>query len=70
MFSWLHTEFPELAMFQSLILSHAGIKMCESLVDLRQNSGVYMTRQRIFNAKPPVEAVERLREMYGLDAVS
>ncbi|MEH7254572.1 aspartate/glutamate racemase family protein [Neobacillus niacini] len=46
----------------------AGIKMCESLVDLRRVSGVYMTRRGYFNAKPPVEAVERLREMYGLEA--
>jgi Asp/Glu/hydantoin racemase len=44
----------------------AGIKMCESLVDLRKNSGVYMTRQGYYNAKPPVEAVARLRELYGL----
>ncbi|MFB3168660.1 aspartate/glutamate racemase family protein [Neobacillus sp. 179-C4.2 HS] len=44
----------------------AAIKMCESLVDLRKNSGVYMTRKGFYNAKPPVEAVERLREMYGL----
>jgi hypothetical protein len=26
-----------------------------------------MTRKGYFNAKPPVEAVERLREMYGLE---
>lgn len=45
----------------------AGIKMCESLVDLRKNSGVYMTRRGYFNAKPPAEAVERLRELYGLE---
>ncbi|WP_342430730.1 aspartate/glutamate racemase family protein [Neobacillus sp. FSL H8-0543] len=47
----------------------AGIKMCESLVDLRQNSGVYMTRRGYYNAKPPEEAVARLREIYGLEAV-
>jgi allantoin racemase len=46
----------------------AGIKMCESLADLKRVSGVYMTRKGYFNAKPPVEAVERLREMYGLDS--
>ncbi|MBT2654446.1 hydantoin racemase [Bacillus sp. ISL-18] len=46
----------------------AGIKMCESLVDLRKNSGVYMTRRGYFNAKPPAEAVERLRELYNLEA--
>jgi allantoin racemase len=45
----------------------AGIKMCESLADLQRVSGVYMTRKGYFNAKPPVEAVERLREMYGLE---
>ena len=45
----------------------AGIKMCESLADLRKDSGVYMTRRGYYNAKPPKEAVERLREMYGLD---
>jgi len=45
----------------------AGIKMCESLADLHRVSGVYMTRKGYFNAKPPVEAVERLREMYGLE---
>jgi allantoin racemase len=45
----------------------AGIKMCESLADLQRVSGVYMTRKGYFNAKPPVEAVERLRGMYGLE---
>ncbi|MFC3041812.1 aspartate/glutamate racemase family protein [Virgibacillus xinjiangensis] len=45
----------------------SGIKMCESLADLRKNSGVYMTRKGYFHAKPPAEAVERLREMYGFD---
>lgn len=45
----------------------AGIKMCESLADLRRVSGVYMTRRGYFNAKPPAEAVERLRELYGLE---
>ncbi|MEH7414155.1 aspartate/glutamate racemase family protein [Neobacillus drentensis] len=45
----------------------AGIKMCEALVDLRENSGVYMTRRGYFNAKPPAEAVERLRELYNLE---
>ncbi len=44
-----------------------GIKMCESLSDLRTNSGVYMTRRGYYHAKPPAEAVERLREMYGLE---
>lgn len=45
----------------------AGIKMCESLVDLRNHSGVYMTRRGYFHSKPPAEAVERLRALYGLD---
>ncbi len=45
-----------------------GIKMCESLVDLRKNSGVFMTRRGYYNAKPPAEAVARLRELYGLVA--
>lgn len=45
----------------------AGIKMCESLTDLRRNSGVYMTRRGYYNAKPPAEAVARLRELYGLE---
>jgi len=45
----------------------AGIKMCESLVDLNKLSGVSMTRRGYFNAKPPAEAVERLREIYGLE---
>lgn len=44
----------------------AGIKMCESLVDLREKSGIYMTRRGYYNAKPPKEAVARLRELYGL----
>ena len=46
----------------------AGIKMCESFADLRKNSGVYMTRRGYYNAKPPREAVERLRQLYGLEA--
>ncbi|NHC41795.1 hydantoin racemase [Bacillus sp. MM2020_1] len=45
----------------------AGIKMCESLADLKRISGVYMTRRGYYNSKPPAEAVARLREMYGLD---
>ncbi|MCQ6279080.1 aspartate/glutamate racemase family protein [Bacillus sp. EB600] len=47
----------------------AGIKMCESLVDLKQVSGVYMTRKGYFNSKPPAEAVARLRELYRLEPV-
>src|SRR4051794_3361664 len=45
----------------------AGIKMCESLADLRRVSGVYMTRRGYYNSKPPAEAVARLRELYGLE---
>ena len=45
----------------------AGIKMCEARADLKRTSGVYMTRKGYFNARPPAEAVERLRELYGLD---
>ena len=45
----------------------AGIKMCETLVDLRENSGVYMTRKGFYHAKPSKEAVERLREFYNFE---
>ena len=47
----------------------SGIKMCEALVDLKENSGVYMTRRGYYNAKPPAEAVARLRELYRLEPV-
>ena len=47
----------------------AGIKMCESLADLRRVSGVYMTRRGYYNSKPPAEAVARLRELYKLEPV-
>ncbi|WP_226037528.1 aspartate/glutamate racemase family protein [Aquibacillus saliphilus] len=43
----------------------AGIKMCESFVDLRNLSGVYMTRRGFYHAKPPAEAIARLRQLYG-----
>lgn len=42
----------------------AGIKMCESLTDLQKNSGVSMTRKGYFNAKPPKDALLKLREFY------
>lgn len=42
----------------------AGIKMCETMVDLKENSGVTMTRKGFYNAKPPQVAVERLRTLY------
>lgn len=45
----------------------AGIKMCEALSDLRTKSGVSITRKGFYYEKPPKEAVERLREMYGND---
>lgn len=46
----------------------AGIKMCESLTDLQKYSGVYMTRKGYFNAKPPEEAVRKLRSFYNLES--
>lgn len=46
----------------------AGIKMCESLTDLKQKSGVTMTRKGYFNAKPPKDAVKKLRAFYGHEA--
>ena len=45
----------------------AGIKMCETMVDLKENSGVTMTRKGFYNSKPPQEAVERLRALYKQD---
>lgn len=45
----------------------AGIKMCEALVDLRNHSGVYMTRKGFFHARPPEDAVQRLREFYQFE---
>ncbi|RHW39365.1 hydantoin racemase [Lysinibacillus yapensis] len=46
----------------------AGIKMCESLTDLKKFSGVTMTRKGYFNAKPPAEAVSKLREFYNQES--
>lgn len=46
----------------------AGIKMCESLTDLKLNSGVTMTRKGFFNAKPPEEAVKKLRAFYNQES--
>lgn len=48
----------------------AGIKMCESLVDLQKVSGMTITRQGYFNEKPPVEIVEKLRAYYHLKHVT
>ncbi|MEI4771788.1 aspartate/glutamate racemase family protein [Psychrobacillus sp. FJAT-51614] len=46
----------------------AGIKLCETLYDLKKNSGVTITRKGFFNARPPEEAVEKLREFYNLQS--
>ncbi|RUL55042.1 aspartate/glutamate racemase family protein [Lysinibacillus antri] len=46
----------------------AGLKMCESLTDLKEKSGVTMTRKGYFNAKPPEEAVKKLRAFYGQES--
>lgn len=46
----------------------AGIKMCESLTDLKKYSGVTMTRKGFFNAKPPKDALLKLREFYHLES--
>lgn len=43
-----------------------GIKMCESLVDLQNISGMTMTRKGFYHAKPPEEIVDKLRGYYGL----
>lgn len=44
----------------------AGIKMCESLVDLQKVSGMTMTRVGYFNEKPPADIVGKLRNHYNL----
>lgn len=46
----------------------AGIKLCESLTDLKRFSGVSMTRKGYYNAKPPEEAVVKLRDFYNLES--
>jgi allantoin racemase len=43
----------------------AGLKMAESLVDLKENSGVTVTRKGFYNAKPPEDAVKKLRAFYN-----
>lgn len=48
----------------------AGIKMCESLVDLQRSSGMKMTRKGYYHAKPPAEVVEKLRAHYQLQNVT
>lgn len=46
----------------------AGIKMCETMTDLKVNSGVTMTRKGFYNAKPPEEAVKKLRGFYNKES--
>lgn len=48
----------------------AGIKMCESLVDLQNTSGMKMSRKGYYQAQPPQEVVEKLRQHYNLQQVS
>lgn len=48
----------------------AGIKMCESLVDLQRSSGMSMTRKGYYHAKPPEEIVGKLRAHYNLQQVT
>lgn len=47
----------------------AGIKLCESFVDLYRVSGMSITRKGYYNAKPPREVLEKLRNHYGLEEV-
>ena len=48
----------------------AGIKMCESLVDLKRVSGMTMTRIGYYHEKPPADIVEKLRSHYNLTNVT
>ncbi|WP_419960186.1 aspartate/glutamate racemase family protein [Psychrobacillus sp. BM2] len=48
----------------------AGIKMCETMVDLYKVSGMSIARTGFFNEKPPAEVLEKLRGYYNLPAVS
>ncbi|MEK3953977.1 aspartate/glutamate racemase family protein [Psychrobacillus sp. FSL K6-1464] len=48
----------------------AGIKMCETMVDLYKISGMSMARTGFFNEKPPAEVLEKLRSYYNLPDVS
>lgn len=48
----------------------AGIKMCETMVDLYKISGMSMARKGFFNEKPPAEFLEKLRSYYNLPDVS
>lgn len=45
----------------------AGIKMCEIFVDLKKNSGITMSRKGFYNAKPPSDAVKKMRAFYNYD---
>lgn len=47
----------------------AGIKMCETMVDLYKISGMSMARRGFFNEKPPAEVLEKLRSYYNLPDV-
>lgn len=47
----------------------AGIKLCESLVDLQNISGVQMTRKGYYHEKPPEDVVEKLRTYYNLQTI-
>lgn len=42
----------------------AGLKLCESLVDLRSTSGVGPSRHGMYFAQPPAEAVADVRSFY------
>lgn len=48
----------------------AGIKMCETMVDLYKISGMSIARTGFFNEKPPAEVLEKLRSYYNLPDVS
>lgn len=42
----------------------AGLKLCESLIDLRTSSGLGPSRRGLYFAKPPAEAVSAVRSFY------
>ena len=44
-----------------------GIKLCESLADLRRVSGMTVTRRGFYHRMPPAGAFAAAREFYGLD---
>ena len=45
-----------------------GLKMCEMLTDLKEKVGLSVTRKGFYNAKPPEEAVKKLRAFYGQES--